>query len=240
MDDAAKQQAFVNALVTEHFVLQSERSSTIGESNGRASLYLTSLSSSLVALGFAAQVGRRFDAFVVAILPALFVLGEFTFVRLVQNSIEDVLYLQRMQRIRGWYRELVPEGVVFFADTMAPVDAAPAARSGTGTPEVLRGTLAATGMRASRWQVLFTTASMIAAVNSILCGAGIALAAVRVGAATGAGTAIGVLATLAVFAVHFTYQGRAFTRLGEQLRRQADAVAAVTAARASAPRDGRA
>jgi hypothetical protein len=44
--------AFFNALLTEHFVLESARSIPVSESSSRASLYLTTLSGSLVAFGF--------------------------------------------------------------------------------------------------------------------------------------------------------------------------------------------
>jgi hypothetical protein len=43
--------AFISALTTEHFVLQSALSNNTSEVGTRASLYLFSLSSSLVALG---------------------------------------------------------------------------------------------------------------------------------------------------------------------------------------------
>jgi hypothetical protein len=55
MDQQAKEQAFMSALVTEHFVQQSAAGATKSESSSRASLYLWSPSSSLVALRFAAQ-----------------------------------------------------------------------------------------------------------------------------------------------------------------------------------------
>lgn len=101
MDEQASQQAFVSALVTEHFVAQSARSTTVAEANGHAAIYLTSLSSALVAFGFVAQVARRLDPFLAAVLPALFVLGEFTFIRLVENNIENLVFLEQIQRIRS-------------------------------------------------------------------------------------------------------------------------------------------
>jgi hypothetical protein len=42
MDDDAKQQALLGALVTEQFVLQTARGVATGEAGGRASPYLTS------------------------------------------------------------------------------------------------------------------------------------------------------------------------------------------------------
>jgi hypothetical protein len=51
---------------------------------------------------------------VAAVLPALFILGEFTYMRLVANAIENLLALQQIQRIHGYYRGLVPEAEQFF------------------------------------------------------------------------------------------------------------------------------
>lgn len=98
----------MSALVTEHFVLQSARGVTTSEAGSRSSLYLTALSSALVAFGFLGG-GPALVPFAAAVLPALFVLGEFTYVRLLETSIEDVLLLRSIQRIRGYYRDLVPE-----------------------------------------------------------------------------------------------------------------------------------
>jgi hypothetical protein len=78
VDEQARDQAFFSALTTEHFVLQSVSSTTVSESSSRASLYLMALSSSLVAIGFAAQAPGAFAPFVAAVLPAVFILGLFT------------------------------------------------------------------------------------------------------------------------------------------------------------------
>ena len=59
MDQQAREQAFITALTTEHFALQSTRSATIGEANGRAAIYLSTVSSALVAFGFLAQLTSR-------------------------------------------------------------------------------------------------------------------------------------------------------------------------------------
>jgi hypothetical protein len=74
MDEQARHAAFMSALVTEHFVLQSAASTTVSEAGSRASLYVFSLSSSLIAMGFTAETDA-FATFVAALLPALFVLG---------------------------------------------------------------------------------------------------------------------------------------------------------------------
>ena len=201
MEQQAREQAFITALVTEHFVLQSARSATIGEANGRAAIYLSAVSSALVTFGFLAQVATRLDPFVTAVLPALFILGEFTFVRLVENTIENLLALQRIQRIRGYYRGLVPEAEQFFA--------------ATGMDDGLAAAVATTGVRATRVEILFTAASMIAAVNSILGGAGLALLAGRLGRlGSGAAVVVGVVGTLVLFGLHLWYGYRRGAQFG--------------------------
>jgi hypothetical protein len=60
------------------------------------------------------QVVTRLDPFVAAVLPAVFVLGEFTFAALLRNTLENLVLLRQMQRIRGYYRSLVPEADQFF------------------------------------------------------------------------------------------------------------------------------
>jgi hypothetical protein len=62
----------------------------------------------LVALGFVAQVGERSDAFAATVLPALLLLGGFTYVRPPASSIEDVLLQRSIKRIRRSYLGLHP------------------------------------------------------------------------------------------------------------------------------------
>jgi hypothetical protein len=102
MDQQAREQVFMNALATERFVLQAARSAIVGEQVGRGSIYLGAVSSALIALGFLAQVVTRLDPFVAAVLPALFLLGEFTFAALLRNTMENLLLLCQIQRIRGY------------------------------------------------------------------------------------------------------------------------------------------
>jgi hypothetical protein len=108
MEQQAREQAFISALTTEQFVLQAARSANVGEMTGRGTIYMGAVSSSLIALGFLAQVVTHLDPFVAAVLPAVFLLGEFTFAALVRNTLENLVLLRQMQRIRGYYRTLVP------------------------------------------------------------------------------------------------------------------------------------
>jgi MarR family transcriptional regulator, organic hydroperoxide resistance regulator len=61
---------FMSALGTEYFVLQSTASSTIGESGSRVSIYLSSLASGLVAIGFASSSPRGFASLAFTVLQA--------------------------------------------------------------------------------------------------------------------------------------------------------------------------
>ena len=153
MDDDAKQQALLSALVTEHFVLQSARGVATSEAASRSALYLTFLSGALIALGFIAQVAERFDTFAAAVLPAIVVLGEFTYLRLLENSIEDVLFQRRINRVRRWYLGLHPDAAPFFGDVLGDP---------RSSPVLYRSSL----------QLLLTAASMVAAVNSMVAGTG--------------------------------------------------------------------
>lgn len=160
MDEATKQSAFVSALTTEHFVLQAAASATVADAAARSSLYVFALSSSLVALGFTSQSPDIFVAFAAAVLPAVFLLGVFTVVRLVDTSLENNQYLTGIARIRGFYRTLTPDAASLFA---ADNGRWPEARS---APALGLGTIFA---------FLGTTASMIAFINSVVAGVGIAL-----------------------------------------------------------------
>jgi hypothetical protein len=201
MDQQAREQAFVSALATEHFVLQAARSAIVSEQIGRASIYMGSVSSALIALGFLAQVVTRLDPFVAALLPALFVLGELTFAALVRNTIENLVLLGQMQRIRGYYRGLVPEASQFFdpPETDAQFQAA----------------LGTVGLESSPGQRLFTGASLVAAINSILGGAGLAVLAARVAdLGDGAAVAVGAAVALVLFVLHLLYQRRRSAHAG--------------------------
>src|SRR5262245_17455459 len=91
--DPPDRQALLTVFTTEHFALQGGRGSTVAESGTRSALYGGAVSSGLVALGFVGGRGDdrdTFNGFALVILPTLYFVGLFTFVRLVQNSIEDI------------------------------------------------------------------------------------------------------------------------------------------------------
>ena len=189
MDEQQRQSAFMSALTTEHFVLQGEASATIAEAGARSSLYVLSLSSSLIAIGFASQSRAVLMPFVATVLPAVFLLGIFTIVRLVDITVENMRCLAGIAHIRGYYRTLTTEAAMHFS---AERGRWPEARS---TPELRLGTTIA---------FLTTSASVIAFINSFVAGAGVALLlrenfGSAIVAALLAGIAVAVLMTFAFF-----------------------------------------
>jgi hypothetical protein len=189
-------------------VLQAARSANVGEMTGRATIYMGAVSSALIAFGFLAQVVTRLDPFVAAVLPAVFLLGEFTFAALLRNTLENLVLLRQMQRIRGYYRTLVPEAEQFFGQA--------------AEEERFSAAMATVGLRARPAGPLFTGASVIAAINSIVGGVGLALLAARVASlATGAALAVGITAAVVLFGLHLLYQQQRAASLVLQLPAQA-------------------
>lgn len=183
-DDAQR----LTALTTEHFGLAGARSQAAAESASRSALFLGSVSSAIVGLGLAAQVsngGTLFRVFALVALPTLFVLGVFTFVRLVELGIEDFLLGRAINRIRHYYLDHAGDTARYFM-LSGNDDAA--------------GVLCNMGMAPSRWQLFFTAAMAVAVVDAVIGGAAVALA-VAIGFGTSLGVAIGLGGAAAVIAV---------------------------------------
>jgi hypothetical protein len=188
-----RETAFMSALTTEHFVLQTAASATVTEAASRTSLYVFSLSSSLVAMGFVSQFPETFRLFAAAILPALFVLGLFTSVRLVDTGIENQHFLRGIARIRGYYRTLTPEAAVYFS-----------AESGRW-PEVHAAPPLWYGVPVA---LLTTAATMIAFINSIVAGTGVTLLASSLfrGDHTRLAFGLGAVVTVILMTAFLAYQ----------------------------------
>jgi hypothetical protein len=197
--DPLARQLALSALTTEQFNLQTARMGTIAEANGRSTLYLGTLSSAVIALAFvgqASELGDSFYLFALALLPPVFLLGVFSFLRLVQTSIEDMVYAMGTFRIRQYFLGLDPTAVAFFPPT-----------DPQGMTKLERIGVVATGPL----QMLLTAASMVGCINAIVGGMAVALAlrslleaAVPLAAVTGGLVALGLAA------LSFGYQVRRF------------------------------
>jgi hypothetical protein len=182
----------MSALVTEHFVLQSAASATISESGSRVTIYLSSLSSGLVAIGFASSSPHALAALAFTVLPTVFVLGCFTVVRLIDTSVANIISLRRMERIRRYYASIASWAAGYF--------------------ETDDSTAGDHGVRYSRWSFLFTMASMVILVNSVLGGATITLACTLAAKTTvPVATAVGIVAGAALLVLGLRYEHRRLT-----------------------------
>jgi hypothetical protein len=146
---------FMSALVTEHFVLQGISSATTSEGGSRVSIYLSALSSGLVAIGFASSSHRALEALAFTVLPVVFILGCFTVVRLTDTSVANVVSQRRMELITGYYAAIHPPLASYFT---------------AGETSARRH-----GVQYGRWSFMFTMASMVIVVNAVVGGATTAL-----------------------------------------------------------------
>lgn len=183
--------AAVTCATTEHFNLQTARSMTVSESNGRASIYLAALSTNLIALAFIGQISRlgtAFYAFALILLPVLAFVGVVTFQRLVQSSFEDIAYAHRIGRLRDFYLQLAPELEPYVLTVRGP-----------HVQSMLHGER----YTPSAWQLTLTAAGMVAVVNSVVVAAcaGLLLEAVGI-ASLALPLAVGAVVGMAALSLH--------------------------------------
>jgi hypothetical protein len=138
------------------------------------------------------------------VLPTLFFLGLFTFVRLVETSVEDIFYGRAINRIRHYYLELAGEESRYFVMS--------------GHDDAL-GVLRNMGLGGgSRWQLFFTAASAVSVVNAVVGGSAVTILlgvtldlSLAVAAAAGAALAVGSVV------LHLRWDRRQHERAGEGL-----------------------
>jgi hypothetical protein len=199
--DPQARQLALSALTTEQFNLQAACMGTIAEANGRSALYLGTLSSTVIAIAFvgqASELGDAFYLFALLLLPPVFLLGIFSYLRLVQASIEDLVYAVGSFRIRQFFLGLHPAAVPFFPPT-----------DPRGMAGLERIGVVATGPL----QLLLTAASMVGCTNAIVAGVAVALALRWLpDAAVPVAVVTGVLVALGLAALCFADQVRRFRR----------------------------
>ena len=189
MAEPPDRQELLTALTTEHFTLQGARSQTASESASRASLYILSVSSALVALGFigqASHTGTTFDVFALTVLPTLYVLGVFTFVRVV--GAEDFRYGVAINRIRNYYKQIAGDQARLFL--LSGHDDGRGVFENAAVPPEGR----------KQW---FTFATVVAVINSVVGGSAIAIALgaiadASLGVAAGVGGAAALVSLVAL------------------------------------------
>lgn len=196
----AIQQHLLLCATTEEYTLQAARTATITDSSTRANMFLMSVTGALIALGFIVQAIRLGPAFY-TIASLLFgcqaLVGLMTFVRVVENGIEDSICARGLNRLRHLYIEMAP--------ALAPYLI-------LGTTDDPSGHDRTIPVIAPHMQVLFTTASTVALVTAVCAGATVGLIVRASSAATLAvGAVCGVAVGAIVFAVLLRLEIRAWT-----------------------------
>jgi positive regulator of sigma E activity len=191
----------VQILATEHFVLQGARSAATMESNARSSLYLTVLSATFVALALVSQVsGTRqvLTIFAPIALSVVFFLGVATFMRVLENGVEDWTYVAGINRIRHFYIEVAPETAPYFV--LSPYDDVQGVRATMGIPV------------RSPWQRFLTAAATISVINSLVGGVLAGAVAHAFTSSDALSFIAGALATLLSFWAFNSFERRTWRR----------------------------
>jgi hypothetical protein len=192
----------VNFVTTEHFALQSARAATIAESTGRATMFLTSASGGMIALGLVATatgVGTAFYAFGLVLLPTLAFVGLVTFERAVQIGLEDYVLMRRIALLREYYFREAPELQGYLMNV--PLS------------EVLAAGSLLAGRAQFGGQSLRTVAGMVGVITAVLAGATAGLVAIAASSHSLAAALISsVVVALAAMILLMRFQVRAYRR----------------------------
>ena len=199
-------------LATEHWSLLAARSLIWNEAMSRATVFLTVLSASIIALALLADAtgfGPHTTTLALALLPVVLLLGIATYVRLVQINTEEFQLVLAMNRLRRAYLTLEP-GLERYLTA--------------GHHDDERGVLATymadRPARRSPWvQFLINTPSVVATVDAALATAVVVLALRAADAPTAAAIAGGVAAFLLVWGMLFGLQRRTLSPFRQQTPR---------------------
>jgi hypothetical protein len=190
-----RRDAFESALGSEYFALQGIRAGTTSEAGTRASMFFTTLTGTLLALGFLSGTTDAAEAVAYAAVPIVALLGFLTFLRLVEVAVLDVRALQEIRRIRRYWSRLHPDAAAFFPSPVA----------GQAIDVLLD-----TGERSGLLRATLTIAATVGVMDSLWIGAGAGFAAFDGGLPTGAAVAIGVAVGLVLSVAMFRHQTRRF------------------------------
>jgi hypothetical protein len=195
----------ITMMTAEHSNLQSGRFMTVSDANGRTTLFIGTVSGALIAIAFAgqaSQMGTAFFMFSLVLFPSLVLMGLFTFERVLQSGIEDLIYARGIALIRHLYLQHAPQMQPYFILS---------AHDESGKP------LLNVGTSPSWWQVFLTTAGMIAFITSMLVGVfvGLLLALLTIPPLVCMGA--GIVLFLVSFGILQRYQWGQWKRLEQKL-----------------------
>jgi hypothetical protein len=180
----------VAIMTTEHYTLQTGRSMTIAEVNGRSGLFVGAVSSGLIALAFVGQIshlGTAFYVFCLVVLPTLFLMGLITFERVLQADMADTIYTRGINRIRHLYLEYAPQMQPYFI---------------LSAHDDQEGAFGYEALHPLWLQFFLSMPGMIAVINSVLAGSFVGLLLAAFTLPLWVCTSAGVVAFLVSVGIH--------------------------------------
>lgn len=196
MEERSGPDSRAQLLATEHWSLLASRSTTQSEVLTRINMFLTFASAGLVSLalvGQATDFAGDFSVYSIVILSVVTLVGALTQVRVLNVSMEDLMYVLAMNRLRAAYVELEPSIAPFLMTS--PHD------DGAGVAQ----TYYFLGRERGISQVTGSSLVFISAVNSAATGLLCAAVASSSGATTGFRVVVGAVAAFAYFAASFAW-----------------------------------
>ena len=193
-------------LATEHWSLLAARDVTYRAVFSRASIFLTVVSATVVALALVARAtefGDGFTAFALLVLPVALFVGVATYIRLIEARIDDFWLLSGMNRLRHAYVELAPGLEPYFV---------------TGHHDDEQGLYETYGPgQGSRfYRLIGETSTLVAVINAALAGVVVGLVANAAGAGSELSLLIGAVVT-AVLVVSLVNTSRRLIERGRRL-----------------------
>lgn len=176
---------------TEHWSLLASRNLAWTEVFARASMFLSALSFSVVALALAGQAsgfGEEFRIFALIVLPVVLFLGFTTALRMDNANHHDAMCVIGMNRIRAGYLEMAPDLERFFVMGITD-DIAGIGRTMGGLPN-----------RPFFVDIFAATPTLVAVLNSVIAATIVALGAIQLGASSGVAIVAGVIVAVIGFA----------------------------------------
>jgi hypothetical protein len=190
----------IQILTAEHASLVASRALSWNETFSRASMFLATLSGTIVALALAGQgtgFGPAFFILGIVILPVVLFIGVATFIRMGASNYYDAQCIIGMNRIRAGYLEVAPHLERFFV---------------MGTNDDVRGIGITMGYQPGGSQLVHLLAStpvVIGVVNSMIAAAVVGLVSLAIGLAAPILLLLSVIAWLIAFGLHAAYGARA-------------------------------
>lgn len=177
---------------TEHWSLLASRNLAWTEVFARASMFLSALSFSVVALALAGQAsgfGEEFRIFALIVLPVVLFLGITTTLRMDSANHHDALCVIGMNRIRAGYLELAPDLERFFV---------------MGSTDDLAGigkTMGGLPNRPFFVDIFAATPTLVSVLNCVIAATVVALGAIQIGISSGVAIVAGAVVAVVAFVV---------------------------------------